>query len=402
MAILSRRVTEEVGKLYRRSFGLNAGFMDPWGRVSTSEDPLGILSNARRKREYALQQSISVGGPYIFQPAAGMCAWIVALEDKRMVHGGLLGGEVLADDSDSARETARDYLQSHGMPQDATQAFVARLPVWSESKIREASEFLKRTFYQVSGWEPELMEENRLRLLQQEQLNRAIEDQRRSGQQALYAFEKERLLLASIRAGDRSGARKVLNEMLATIYLSSPKLVVLRARAVELMSCLTRAAIEDNTLLEPLIERNHAWTERLVAAADFEALSQDLMAALDDFIEEIYLQGVNRRNAKVSQALEFIGRNFARRIALRDVAREVGLSPSRLAHLAKEFTGRSIVQLIHQTRLSHAQKLLQRTTKNCTEIAYEVGFGDQSYFIKHFRRLTGTTPKRFRASYRQG
>ena len=44
--------------------------------------------------------------------------------------------------------------------------------------------------------------------------------------------------------------------------------MVLRARAVELMSCLTRAAIEDNPLLEPLIERNHAWTERLIAAGD--------------------------------------------------------------------------------------------------------------------------------------
>ena len=29
---------------------------------------------------------------------------------------------------------------------------------------------------------------------------------------------------------------------------------------------------------------------------------------------------------------------------------------------------------------------------SCTEIAYEVGFGDQSYFIKHFKRNNGTYP----------
>jgi hypothetical protein len=70
-------------------------------------------------------------------------------------------------------------------------------------------------------------------------------------------FEKERALLAHIRAGDRNTARRILNEMLATIYLTSHQLVVLRARTVEMMSCLTRAAIEDNPLMEPLIVRNH-------------------------------------------------------------------------------------------------------------------------------------------------
>jgi YesN/AraC family two-component response regulator len=47
-------------------------------------------------------------------------------------------------------------------------------------------------------------------------------------------------------------------------------------------------------------------------------------------------------------------------------------------------------------RVNHAQKLLTNTTQSCTDIAYEVGFNDQSYFIKHFKRLTGTTPMRFR------
>jgi len=54
------------------------------------------------------------------------------------------------------------------------------------------------------------------------------------------------------------------------------------------------------------------------------------------------------------------------------------------------------MQLIHQARVTHAQKLLPTTSQSCTDIAYEVGFNDQSYFIKHFKRLTGTTPMRFR------
>ena len=38
----------------------------------------------------------------------------------------------------------------------------------------------------------------------------------------------------------------------------------------------------------------------------------------------------------------------------------------------------------------------QATEKDYAEIAYDLGFADQSYFIKQFREMTGTTPARYR------
>jgi YesN/AraC family two-component response regulator len=388
----------EVSRTYYKTYGLRPRYMDLSGSTGGEGDELSALSNTRRRRNYALQESLNLGEPYIFSPAPGISSWVVALENRRMVHGGSMGGEVLIQDLSETKEETLDYLVSHGMGQKQAEAFLAGLPVWSETRVKEAAEFLRSTFYQISGWKPDLMRENRLKAQQQEQINEAIEDQRKSGKQAIYAFEKERILLANIRAGDRNGARRILNEMLAAIYMSSPQLVVLRARSIELMTCLTRAAIEDNPLLEPLIESNHAWTEQLVRARSFEDLSQVLMSALDDFIEGIYLQGVNRSNPKVSKALDFIGRNFSRKISLQSVANEVGLSLCRLSHLMKEFTGKTVLQIIQQVRIRHAQQLLEKTSMGCAEIAYEVGFGDQSYFIKHFRRVIGMTPARYRRS----
>jgi AraC-like DNA-binding protein len=377
MAILSKRLLRDVTRDYRLQFGLRPALLDLSGRcVNREHDPLGRLPAARRKRSYALQESISRGEAFVVEPAAGLACWVVALEDRRMVHGGLLGGEV-------------------AVAGGAASPLAARLPVWEEARIRAAARGLYDTFYRLSGWQPELLRENRLRALRQEQINEAVTEQRRGGQ-ALYAFEKERALLAQIRAGDRNAARRILNEMLAVIYLSASQQAVLRARAIELMSCLVRAAIEDNPLLEPLIERNHAWIEQLVRARSFEDLSQFLMDALDEFIDAIYLHGANRSNPKVRQALDFIGARFAQPISLRDVAAEVGLSPCRLAHLVKKLTGRSVLQIVQQVRIRHAQHLLERTAKSCTEVGYEVGYSDQSYFIKHFRRLTGTTPARYR------
>ena len=395
MAILSKRIIAEVSRAYYAEYGLRLGTVDLSGRIDEQKDRLSILANSRRRRSYALQQSIDLGKPYIYNAAPMVATWVVAMEDKRMIHGGLIGGEVLIDGSLDRRET-REYLVTQGMSLTVVDSFLRKMLIWPESMVTEAAEALQEMFYRVSGWSPDLLKENHLKVLQQEQINRAIEDQRKHGKNVLYAFEKERILLSNIRAGDRNGARRMLNDMLAAIYLSSPKMPVLRARTVELMSCLTRAAIEDNPLMEPLIERNHIWTERLVTAVDFNDLSQSLMAALDSFIDGIYLHGMNRSNTKVRKALDYIGNNFAEKMSLQSVADNVGLSTCRLAHLVKASTGVTVHQMIQQVRIRRAQQLLERTSKSCAEIAYEVGYNDQSYFIKHFKRLTGQTPLRYR------
>ncbi len=395
MAILSQRVFREASSAFFGRYGARLRFMDLSGRVAHAEDWLRDVSSTRRRRSVALQESLNRGESHVFEAAPGVTTFLTAAEDRRMVHGALLGPEVRLAGAD-LRERSMAYLVSHGMRESVARRRLAKLPEWSGAVLRESAEYGRDLFYRVSRWRPDLMDENRLKAQQMAQINQAVEDLRTSGRPALYAFEKERALLARIRAGDQAGARRILNEMLAIIYMSSPKPAVLRARAVELMSCLTRAAIEDNPLMEPLIERNHAWTERLIVATSFEDMSAVLTRALDEFMDDIYLQGVNRTNAPVQKAMDYIGRHFGEPITLACLAQVAGTSVSRLSHLIKIHTGRTFLQTLYEVRVRHAQHLLKHTSQSCTEIAYEVGFGDQSYFIKHFKRLTGTTPARYR------
>jgi AraC-like DNA-binding protein len=207
------------------------------------------------------------------------------------------------------------------------------------------------------------------------------------------------MLISLIRAGDRKGARRLLNKMLGAIFLSSPSLVVVRALMIELMGYLVRAAVQDSPYLEPLMEKNHAWMARIIEAPEFEALSNVLRDALDDFMNNVYLLGYTPTNAAVRAALDFITRNFAEPVTLEQVAAEAGLSTYRIAHLVKESTGKTVIQHVHRRRIQEAQRLLEKTSMSCTHIAYAVGFGDQSYFIKQFRKLTGLTPGRHRRLY---
>lgn len=371
--------------------------MDINGIVAAGDDPLGAAGpRLRRIRTYALHESVNVGRPYFFEIVPGLGSWIVALENRRIIHGALLASGVRVAESTATDPDCLRQLAALGLSAEAARDYLGSRPRMDDAQRREAADYLQRTFYQMSGWAPVQMEENRLRMMQQQQIAEAIDDQKRRGTRSAYPFEKERALLSHIRSGDQAGARRVLNEMLGAMYLTSPKLVVLRARAIEMMGYLTRAAVEDSPVMESLIERNHRWMERLIRARDFEDLSRVLTNALNDFIEGIYLHGFNRSNTHVSRALDFITRQYMKPLTLRDIAQETGLSAFRLAHVVKAHTGKTLLQIVTHTRIQHARQLLEHTDKPCTEIAYQVGFNDQSYFIKHFKRLTGITPARYR------
>ncbi len=396
MALLSKRLMQAVAQ------ALDAGgdpaplFLDLKGRCIYGTDPLGVLNDRETRCSYALQESIDRGSPFLYYAAPSVMCWVAALEHQRVIYGSMASGAFRVEDTGAGFDGAHTYLETHGMDSGVATAFLAAVPAITRKRLEAMADRARDVFYRKSGWRPELLNERKQEWRRHRQLAGAMIEMRARGESALYTFEKERELLANIRAGDRNESRRLLNEMLATIYLSAPKPAVLRARLIELLSCLTRAAIEDNPLLEPLIERNHRWTDRLIHAEGFESLSNALMNALDEFIDAVHLHGVNRSNVHVHKALEYIVGTYRDPISLSHVAKHVGLSTYRLAHLVKEFTGNTVLEMIREVRLRRAQELLDQTALTCAEIAYEVGFGDQSYFIRQFKRETGLTPVQYR------
>ena len=100
----------------------------------------------------------------------------------------------------------------------------------------------------------------------------------------------------------------------------------------------------------------------------------------------------------VAQALQFIHQNYARDMALSDIAAAANLSPFHLARLFKRTLGVSPYQHVLQVRVNNAGSLLAAGTggRSLAEIAAAVGFADQSHLTRHFKRITGVTPRQFR------
>jgi PAS domain S-box-containing protein len=101
--------------------------------------------------------------------------------------------------------------------------------------------------------------------------------------------------------------------------------------------------------------------------------------------------------ASLASTLEFLENNCAETISPASLARHAELSPVRFARLIKRIFRLTPSQLITQTRLAAASRLLRETDRAIADIALECGFYDHSAFTRAFRSATGMTPREFRA-----
>ncbi len=98
----------------------------------------------------------------------------------------------------------------------------------------------------------------------------------------------------------------------------------------------------------------------------------------------------------VRRALEYIGDHLTGNFSLADVARAANTSERHLLRLFKEATGVSPHQYVIRGRVEEAKALLRKTGLTIAEVAAVSGFAHHQHLNRHFKRLTGSSPERFR------
>jgi AraC-like DNA-binding protein len=83
-------------------------------------------------------------------------------------------------------------------------------------------------------------------------------------------------------------------------------------------------------------------------------------------------------------------------IALEGAAREAGLSAFHFLRLFRDVLGVTPHQYLVRSRLRRAARLLAEDERSVTDVAFDVGFGDLSNFVRTFHRAAGVSPRRFR------
>lgn len=118
------------------------------------------------------------------------------------------------------------------------------------------------------------------------------------------------------------------------------------------------------------------------------------------FTEEYIYENKNKNNQvtneKVKELLNFIYKNYNKNLGVEKVAEKIGYNPQYFCRYFKEKIGKTYVNFLNSYRILKAGELLLNSTLSVTEIAYEVGFENLSYFNKVFKEIRGVSPTKYK------
>ncbi|MEY9125081.1 AraC-like DNA-binding protein [Bradyrhizobium yuanmingense] len=103
-----------------------------------------------------------------------------------------------------------------------------------------------------------------------------------------------------------------------------------------------------------------------------------------------------RDRRRAVEAALWIDDNSQAELDLEQAAKQAGLSPFHFLRLFSAVLGVTPHQYLVRSRLRHAARLLADDDIAVTDIAYDVGFGDLSNFVRTFHRAAGVSPTKFR------
>lgn len=104
----------------------------------------------------------------------------------------------------------------------------------------------------------------------------------------------------------------------------------------------------------------------------------------------------SRDEEKTRQARDILIKDLENTPSLRDLAKCVCLTHTRLSREFRNIYGMSVFSYLRAYRLNYARMLLQDKDMNITEVAYASGFSGPSHFAKDFFRCYGVQPRIYR------
>lgn len=360
--------------------------------------PTGLKRcNAERRRSLAI--AIETGQSYICICHAGIVLVCVPVMDKDKALGGMYFGKCLWQPITKLLiNDIEKHLKGIRVNHRRLIPAINRLEIIPGRRIQRAADFLFDLLYEVGGFDPRVIRWRRYQSQQQAEIGEYILEKKKLGTDWRYPLESERELISKVKIGDHTGAREILNSILGTILFHDPgDLGVLKSRVIELLSILSRTAVEGGVDVNTMLERNLSYVTKVMHFDTQEDLCAWIGLALNEFIELVYSSQDAKKVTQIQPAINYIDANYDKSINLAEVAKACHLSVSRLAHLFKEQMGITVIDYLTSVRIERAKQLLLATNQNCTEICFQVGYCNQSYFTRTFKELVGMTPRQFRA-----
>ena len=231
----------------------------------------------------------------------------------------------------------------------------------------------------------------------QNQISNYILQLKESDPSPLYPFELERRLLQSISRQEKQEAQQYLNELLGEILFSAGgNLSTIKNRAAEFLVLVSRTAVDCGADPIQTLRLNHSYLQTIPSIQTVDELCYWLSGIVNQYIESLLDFSSARHSNLIHRCIHYIGTHYNEKITLEEAAKIVYLSPPYLSRIFKEKTGNTFQEYVSAVRIEKAKQLILQDKLPLSDIAHMVGYEDQSYFTKVFRRVVGCTPSQFK------
>ena len=200
-----------------------------------------------------------------------------------------------------------------------------------------------------------------------------------------------------ISAKDYKASKKILGALIDKILLTHKDNIrelklSCRDIAVEIIKSLEFVelknkdkSIQDEVLLRQILSINDSYS-----------IKSWLFKVLDAVFERIIDNKIISQNGELKLVLNYIEKNYFKKITLEEVAEYINFSPFYLSRLFKKEMGINFIDYVTELKMEKARELLSDTDIPIINIALELSYNEPNYFSRVFRKSAGVTPSQYR------
>lgn len=150
-------------------------------------------------------------------------------------------------------------------------------------------------------------------------------------------------------------------------------------------------------LLEKAIEHNRNQMENYKVSCGcrvMEALVEIAREAISVSALEV-ADGIPESYRKVHELLNYLNTSYQEQITSKEIEERFSCNFDYINRVFKKNIGKTIFVYLNETRIHHARELLGTASMKISAVGYRVGFHDECYFSKVFKKYTGVSPAQY-------
>lgn len=345
------------------------------------------------------QRAQKIGQAYIFSCHANLNHIAFPLINQEELLGSVIIGPFLMDEPDSTliSDIAEKYCLTPAVSLELYDE-LSGVPMIAPDRAGQLQRLVDHLLSPLIPSERATLIQNQEKAYQQAKINETIQVYKEQKLQPslLFFHKKEKEMLTKVRTGSIQEVKGLLNELIGyVLFAEGGKLESVRIRAIELTTLLSRVAMDGGANADSIYELNEKFLSFISQEQDLDDLCMLLQDVAESFMSAMFYEK-DKGNSYIRKALRFIGDNYFEHLELAAVAGFVQLSPSYFSTLFRQVVGMNFREYLCHVRVEESKRLLLSTDFALADIAISVGFPDQSYYCKMFKRIVGISPGKFR------